>query len=116
MSHGDGPPPIFEGDDFPYWKIYMEAYLEALDVGILRATSQGFPKPRDAINLQGDEVNYEKWNAKARNTIFRGLCKDVFNRVRNHKDAHALWSDVCTLHEGTKSECEERYHLVMKKA
>ena len=65
----------------------MEAYLEALDVRILRATSQGFPKPRDPAHLQGDEVNYEKWNAKARNTIFRDLCKDVFNRVRNHKDA-----------------------------
>ena len=60
-------------------------------------------------------MDYEKWNAKARNTIFRGLCKDVFNRIRNHKDAHALWSDVCALHEGTKSEREERYHLVMKK-
>ena len=60
-------------------------------------------------------MNYEKWNAKARNTIFRGLCKDVFNRVRNHKDAHALWLDVCALHEGTKSEREERYHLVIKK-
>ena len=59
MSHGDRPPPIFEGDDFTYWKIRMEAYLEALDVCILRAASQGFPKPRDATNLQGDEVNYE---------------------------------------------------------
>ena len=88
----------------------MEAYLEALDVRILRAASQGFPKPKDPTNLQD-----EKWNAKARNTLFRGLCKDVFNRVRNHKDAHALWSDICALHEGTKSECEERYHLVMKK-
>ena len=35
--------------------------------------------------------------------------------VRNHKDAHALWSDVCALHEGRKSEHEERYHLIMKK-
>ena len=43
------------------------------------------------------------------------LCKDVFNRVRNHKDAHARWSDICALHEGTKNEREERYHLVMKK-
>ena len=33
--------------------------------------------------------------------------------MRNHKDAHALWSDICALHEGTKSEHEERYHLVM---
>ena len=39
----------------------------------------------------------------------------MFNRVRNHKDTHALWSDICALHEGTKSEREERYHLVMKK-
>ena len=38
----------------------METYLEALDVGILRAASQGFPKPKDPANLQGDEVNYEK--------------------------------------------------------
>ena len=42
----------------------MEAYLEALDVGVLRATSQGFPKPKDPANLQGDEVNYKKWNAR----------------------------------------------------
>ena len=60
MSYGDGPPPIFEGDEFPYWKIRMKAYLEALDVGILKAASQGFPKHRDPMHLQGDEVNYEK--------------------------------------------------------
>ena len=35
--------------------------------------------------------------------------------MRNHKDAHALWSDVCALQEGTKSEREERYHFIMKK-
>ena len=93
----------------------MEAYLEALDVGVLRAASQGFPKPKDPANLQGDEVHYEKQNAKAINTLYRGICKDVFNHVWNHKDAHSLWSDMYALHEGTKSEREERYHLVMKK-
>jgi hypothetical protein len=76
---------------------------------------QGFLEPRDATNLIGDEYNYEKWNAKVKNTIFRGLCKDVFNRVRNHKNAHDLWLDICALHEGTKSEREERYHISMRK-
>ena len=47
----------------------MEAYLEALDVGILRATSQGFPKPQDPMHLQGNEVNYEKWNAVTPKTL-----------------------------------------------
>ena len=59
MSHGDGPPPIFEEDDFSYWKIRMEAYLEAIDVGVYRATTHGFPKPKDPTNLVGDEVNYK---------------------------------------------------------
>ena len=93
----------------------MEAYLETLDVRVFRAASQGFSKPKDPTNLQGDEVHYEKWNAKARNILFRGLCKDVFNHVRNHKDTHSLWLDICALYEGTKSEREECYHLVMKK-
>ena len=53
----------------------MEAYLEALDVEILRATSQGLPKPRDPAHLQGDEVNYEKWNTEARNTILEAFVK-----------------------------------------
>jgi hypothetical protein len=115
MFDEDGPPPIFYGDDFPYWKIRMEAYLEVIDIGVCKATTQGFPQPRDATNLLGDENNYEKWNAKAKNTIFKGLFKDVFNRVRNHKNAHDLWLDICALHEGTKSEREKRYHNAMRK-
>jgi hypothetical protein len=35
--------------------------------------------------------------------------------VRKRKNAHALWSDICALHEGTKSEHEERYHIAMRK-
>jgi hypothetical protein len=33
MSGGDGPPSVFDGDDFPYGKIRMEAYLEADSTG-----------------------------------------------------------------------------------
>jgi hypothetical protein len=50
----------------------MEAYLDAIDIGVYKATTQGFPQPRDATNLLDDENNYEKWNAKAKNTLFRG--------------------------------------------
>ena len=60
MSGGDDPPPVFDGDDFPYWKIRMKAYLEAIDIGVYKAATQGFPEPRDPINLVGDEYNYEK--------------------------------------------------------
>jgi hypothetical protein len=59
MSSGDGPPPIFDGNNFPYWKICMEAYLETIDIGVYKAATQGFPQPRDTTNLLGDEIYYE---------------------------------------------------------
>jgi len=35
--------------------------------------------------------------------------------VRNIKDAHKLWEEICALHEGTKSEREQCYSLLSKK-
>ena len=93
----------------------MESYLEACDVKCLKAVTEGFTPPAEDTALTPLEQENEKWNAKAKNHIFIGLCKDVFNRVRNHKDAHELWTEVCALHEGTKSEREERFHFVMHK-
>jgi hypothetical protein len=85
MSNGKGPPPIFERDDFPYWKIRMETYLEAIDVGCLRAATEGLSEVKDPANPVGDEEKYDWWNAKAKNALYRGLGKDIFNRVRNTK-------------------------------
>jgi hypothetical protein len=39
MSGGDEPPPVFDGDVFPYWEIRMEAYLEAIDIGVYKAAT-----------------------------------------------------------------------------
>lgn len=60
MSNGDDSPPVLYDDDFLYWKYCMEAYLKAIYIGVYRATTQGFPKPKDPGNLVGDEANYEK--------------------------------------------------------
>jgi hypothetical protein len=38
----------------------MEAYLEAIDVGVCRAATQGFPNPKNPKLLVGNEANYAK--------------------------------------------------------
>jgi hypothetical protein len=58
----------------------METYLEAIDVGCLRATTKGLPKVKDTANPVGDE-KYDRWNAKTKNVLYRGLGKNIFNRV-----------------------------------
>jgi hypothetical protein len=93
----------------------MEAYLEAIDIEVYKAATQGFPNLEMLQTFSVMNSVMRKMEHKGKNTLFRGLCKDVFNRVRNHKNAHALLSDICALHEGTKSEHDERYHIAMKK-
>jgi len=93
----------------------MKSYLKACDVKCLKAMTKGFIPPAKDTTLTPLEQENEKWNAKAKNHIFRGLCKEVLNHMRNHKTAHELWKELCALHEGSKSEREERFHLVMNK-
>jgi hypothetical protein len=69
----------------------MEAYLEAIDVECLRAATEGLPAIKDPANPSGDEKKYDRWNTKAKNALYRGLGKDIFNHVRNAKNAHELW-------------------------
>jgi len=98
---------MFDGDDFLYWKIRLESYLEARDVKCLKAVTEGLTPPAKDTALTPLEQENKKWNAKAKNHIFKGLCKEVFNRLRNHKATHELWTELCALHEGSKSEREE---------
>jgi hypothetical protein len=93
----------------------MEAYLEAIDIEVYKAATQGFPNLEMLQTFSVMNSVMRKMEHKGKNTLFRGLCKDVFNRVRNHKNAHDLLLDICALHEGTKSEHDERYHIAMKK-
>jgi hypothetical protein len=44
----------------------MEAYLEAIDVGCLRAATEGLLEIKDPANPIGDEEKYDRWNAKAK--------------------------------------------------
>lgn len=42
-------------------------------VGVYSAATQGFPKPKDPINLICAKMYYEKWNAKAKDTFLEAF-------------------------------------------
>ena len=57
----------------------METYLDAINEGVYNVAIVGFPEVKDKTKLSPTEKQYEKFNARARNILFRGLGKDVFN-------------------------------------
>ena len=56
----------------------------------------------------------KKWNEKAKNTLFRGLCKDVFNLVRNQKDSCIMVGHMWTPW-ANQEQAGHCYHIVMKR-
>lgn len=113
MSSGARPPLAFDGADFSYWNIRMEAYIDAIDSWVLKAAEEGFPNFKDPIKHTSDKANYEKWNAKARNIFLRGLNKESFNQVRSEKTAHKIWEKLVEIHMRSKDETEERHQVIM---
>jgi hypothetical protein len=57
----------------------------------------------------------QKWNAKARNAIIKGISEDVFARIDNINLAHDMWLQLIQLHEGSSKVCEQKYHLLRAK-
>jgi hypothetical protein len=50
----------------------MEAYLKAIDVGCLRAATEGLPAIKDPANPSGDKERYDRWNTKAKKSTLPG--------------------------------------------
>ena len=84
MSNGDGPPPMFDGDDFPYWKIRMESYLEACDIKCLKAATEGFTPPTKDTALTPQEEENEKWQRPKTTSleVFAKRCSTVFGAIK----------------------------------
>lgn len=58
-------------------KIHTEVYIETTKIGVFKVATQELYK----------------------NTLFRDLCKDMFNILCNHKYALISRSDMCALYE-----------------
>ena len=79
MAKMGGSPPHFEGKNFAYWKVRMAAYLNAIAPEVWLATKTGFTGTPTSEQL--------KWNAKARNAIFKAISEEVFARVNGMDSA-----------------------------
>ena len=83
-------PPLFNGDDFPYWKKRMEVYLKT-DFDQWMSVTRPYKIPADN---SGNILDPEDWTAdlkkkastenKAINTLQCGLTREELNRVGPH--------------------------------
>ncbi|GJN25083.1 hypothetical protein PR202_gb12869 [Eleusine coracana subsp. coracana] len=109
MPRPVGSVPIFNGEDYAYWKARMQAYLQSLDPEIWSVTHESNAN----VNLL--EPDYIKCNAKAKNALFACISKDVFAQLDASTTTHGIRTEIQGLYEATSDVKEERYYMLKNK-
>src|SRR5438105_9908161 len=115
MAFGDGNPPVFDGNDFQYWKVRMACFLETAGTDVWRVTVEGYNPPVGPHAPTVEEELLVKANAKAKNLLYGAMTKEVFNIICSCVTSHDIWTALELIHEGSKSVCNDRYNGLIKK-
>jgi len=84
-------PPLFIGENYPFWKVRMQIFLVSIDRGIWDAILNGPFVPTITVNNLQEPKYFSQWTAeenrraqydvKARNIISSTLTLDEFYRI-----------------------------------
>src|SRR4051812_39401699 len=104
--------PVFNGENYGYWKDCMCVHINAIDRNIWTAIVNGpfqitmtnaagavVPKPEDTWNAEDEKKYAYDW--KARNILISALGVDEYYRVSHCRSAKAMWDTLQVAHEGT---------------
>ena len=95
-----GKPPLFDGNNYDYWKIRMMAHLKAISKNMWRVVNDGYAilKPNELSPTDEENMILDD---QAMNVLYDALCVSEFNRIKNLKNAHEIWEKLMEIHEGT---------------
>jgi len=90
-------PPMFNGNDYAYWKVRMSIYLSSVDYDVWDIIETGYKSPTITVGKTAIPKPKDRWdandkklkttNAKAMNALICALDKTEFNRISHCKTA-----------------------------
>nr|KYP35691.1 Retrovirus-related Pol polyprotein from transposon TNT 1-94 [Cajanus cajan]KYP38474.1 Retrovirus-related Pol polyprotein from transposon TNT 1-94 [Cajanus cajan] len=104
-------PPLFCGDNYPFWKVRMKIFMESVHRNIWQAVITDYKIPTKIEGGKEIEKPYDSWDqseirraendAKALNIIHSALNSDEFFRISACSTAKEAWDLIQVTHEGT---------------
>ncbi|XP_042487341.1 uncharacterized protein LOC122067578 [Macadamia integrifolia] len=94
-----GKIPFFNGSNYNFWKIRMEAYLKSQGYGVWLAVKNGYNPPTIDIT---DKIEMKKCedDAKAVNALLGSLVSNEFAKVVSCTTSKDIWDKLKSVHEG----------------
>ncbi|MQL71282.1 hypothetical protein Taro_003600, partial [Colocasia esculenta] len=118
QGHSEGQtvnrPPLFDGEDYTYWKTRMEYFLQGFDFQIWSIVEEG-----DLVVLNNrddwteDDRKKISLNCKAKSILCCALSKKEFNCVSACKSVMEMWEKLRITYEGTDKVKETRIDILV---
>ncbi|MQM18483.1 hypothetical protein Taro_051472 [Colocasia esculenta] len=105
-------PPLFDGEDYAYWKTRMEYFLQGHDYQIWSIVVEGdLLVTNEKAQWTDDDRKKISLNCKAKSILCCALIKKEFNRVSACKSTMEMWEKLRITYEGTNKVKETRIDI-----
>jgi hypothetical protein len=101
--------PLFDGTNFPLWKIRMRTYLMSLDADVWDVVETGYVKPI-VLASKDDKLEFS-FNAKAMNAILIGLAEAEFFKIMHCDSAKVMWDKLISSYEGNEKAKDAKLQI-----
>src|SRR5579859_2466694 len=95
-----GKPPEFDGVNYPFWKINMQAHLMGVDWRVWEIVEDPHYEVL-AAHVGQEQINQHNANSRARSLLFSALKDADFERVSDCSTAREIWKRLENYHEGS---------------
>ncbi|MBY3556015.1 hypothetical protein HGI15_21980, partial [Modestobacter lapidis] len=113
MGTNPDRPPLFDGENYGFWKNRMQNWIESYDmkiwkvivkgnIKIFKKDSEGKEIPKTIDDWTDDDMKILQTNSKAKTVLYCALNASEYNRVSGCTTAQEIWNKLEVTFEGTK--------------
>ena len=116
--------PIFDGENYDYWKECMSIHIQSVDMDVWDAVANGRFQPQDVANgvaqdkPKADWRDYDKkkvqYDLKALNILISSIVVNDYHSVSHFKTSKDMWDALETLQEGTNEVKQSKINTLVQ--
>src|SRR3954462_15703625 len=121
-NNGYTRPPVFDGENFEYWKDKLESYFLGLDGDLWDLLMDGYKHPVNAsgVKLTRHEMNDDQKKLfrnhhKCRTVLLNAISHVEYEKISNRETAYDIYESLKMTHEGNAQVKETKALALIQK-
>src|SRR3954468_20606679 len=121
-NNGYTRPPVFDGENFEYWKDKLESYFLGLDGDLWDLLMDGYEHPVNATGVKltrqemsDDQKKLFRNHHKCRTVLLNAISHAEYEKISNRETAYDIYESLKMTHEGNAQVKETKALALIQK-